>query len=278
MVSTAGKYLQKKDTSAKRVSAWLIPASFFLLALFAFIFLKTTVQEQTQSLPSQLSLEEEISALFAWWPLVFGGVWTILLTGLISALPGKLARIVYGISYFLFLIYSFIQTGYYLLFQGMIWISDFRYASEGSDYLDVLLSYPISWWICLPVMIGIGVFTLWNFPKQQKYWKNQLLSAGIAVMAAVGAWLLPQLVFLSDSSIRYAESDYGRVQSAEAAYENMFDAYRLYQVCGIYQTAVKDVYANYLYPITPAYAQAQQEAEQTLDAFLTPRKKGRTMP
>lgn len=275
MVPTAGKYLQKKGISAKRVSAWLIPASFFLIELFAFVFLKTTVQEQAQNLSSQLSSGEETSALFAWWPLVFGGVWTILLTGLISALPGKLARIAYGISYFLFLIYAFIQTGYYLLFQGMIWISDFRYASEGADYLDVLLSYPVSWWICLPVMIGIGVFTLWNFPKIQKYWKNQLLSAGIAVMAAVGAWLLPQLVFLSDSSIRYAESDYGRAQSAEAAYENMFDAHRLYQVCGIYQTAVKDVYTNYLYPITPAYAQAQQKAEKTLDAFFDTQEEGK---
>src|SRR5699024_6294177 len=88
MVSTAGKYLQKKGISAKRISAWLIPASFFLIELFAFVFLKTTAQEQTQTLSSQISSGEVTSALYAWWPLVFGGVWTILLTGLISALPG----------------------------------------------------------------------------------------------------------------------------------------------------------------------------------------------
>ena len=274
MVSTAGKYLQKKDVSAKIAPAWLIPASFFLIELFALLFLRTTAQETTQVLSSQIASAEETAALYAWWPLVFGGVWAIMLTGLISALPRTFGRILYGISYFLFLIYAFIQTGYYLLFQGMIWISDFRYASEGADYLDVLLSYPVSWWICLPVMIGIGVVVLWKFPRTEKNWKNRLLSAGIAVLAAAGAYLLPQLVFLSDSSIRYAGSDYGRAQSAEAAYENMFDAHRLYQVCGIYQTAVKDVYTNYLYPITPAYAQAQQEAEETLDAFFDSQEEG----
>lgn len=274
MVSTAGKYLQKKDVSAKIAPAWLIPASFFLIELFALLFLRTTAQETTQVLSSQIASAEETAALYAWWPLVFGGVWAIMLTGLISALPRTFGRILYGISYFLFLIYAFIQTGYYLLFQGMIWISDFRYASEGADYLDVLLSYPVSWWICLPVMIGIGVVVLWKFPRTEKNWKNRLLSAGIAVLAAAGAYLLPQLVFLSDSSIRYAGSDYGRAQSAEAAYENMFDAHRLYQVCGIYQTAVKDVYTNYLYPITPAYAQAQQEVEETLDAFFDSQEGG----
>jgi hypothetical protein len=78
---------------------------------------------------------------------------------------------------------------------------------------------------------------------------------------------MPQLVFLADSDIRYAVSDYGRMQSAEAAYENMFNPHRLYQVCGVYQTAVKDLYNNVIYPVTPGYALAQKEAEAEIDAL-----------
>ncbi len=64
----------------------------------------------------------------------------------------------------------------------------------------------------------------------------------------VGAACLPQAVFVQDGDIRYASSDYGRVQSAEAAYDNMFNAHRLYQVCGLYQTLEKDIYKNGIYP------------------------------
>jgi len=77
---------------------------------------------------------------------------------------------------------------------------------------------------------------------------------------------------LADSGIRYAGSDYGRMQSAEAAYENMFNPHRLYQVCGVYQTALKDICTNVIYPITPGYALAQKEAQEQIDAYFDARE------
>ena len=65
---------------------------------------------------------------------------------------------------------------------------------------------------------------------------TRLLALVLAAAAAVGASALPEQVFVHDSDIRYAGSDYGRMQSAEAAYTNMFNTHRLYQVCGLYQT------------------------------------------
>ena len=47
----------------------------------------------------------------------------------------------------------------------------------------------------------------------------------LAAAAAVGAFFLPQAVFLHDSQIKYAGSDYGRSRSAEAAYDNMFNTH-----------------------------------------------------
>lgn len=256
VVSTAGKYEEK---SAPRSEKWglpflLIPVSFFAVEAFSFFFLEDLTAETVN-----------------WWPLAFGALWAVLLTGLFRLLPEKASRIGYGIVYFLSAAYAAVQTGYYLLFNEMMWISDFRYASEGSDYFDVLLKYPIGWYLSIAGLLALGVLLVWKFPRRKPQ-KTGLILAGVAAAAAiVGAVLMPKVVFLHDSQIQFARSDYGRAQSARAAYENMFNTHRLYQVCGIFQTAVKDIYTNYIYPITPGYAIARAEAEAEIDSYFASR-------
>lgn len=203
------------------------------------------------------------------WPLVFGLLWAILLGSLTWALPAKVDRIFYGVSYFLFVIYAGVQTGYYFIFQDMLWVSGFRYASEGSDYLDILLSIPAQWWLGLLGLVIVGVSMLCFFPKRKGKLRRSLLCAILAVTAGAGAFFLPRLVFLRDGEIQYAGSDYGRMQSAEAAYDNMFNPLRLYQVCGVFQTLVKDVYTHHIYPAMPGYIREQQTYKQTIDNYFS---------
>ncbi len=243
-----GKFEVKKE---KGFALWalVVPASIFLVEVFAFLYLQTG---------EKMSL----------WPLAFGGLWAVLLGCLLRILPWKGARVAYGLVYGLFLLYAIIQTGYYYMFGEMMWLSEFRYASEGADYLDVLLSYPLDWYLAMAGMIALGVLVVWKFPRWQGNLAARAGGAALAVLMALGAWFLPELVFQADRQIQYAGSDYGRAQSAEAAYENMFNAHRLYQVCGVHQTVVKDVYVNFLYPLTPGYASAQKEAEQEVTAYF----------
>ena len=152
---------------------WVIPASFFLIELFGFCFL---------------------SGGGALWPLAFGLLWAGILGGFLRLLPRKGARIGYGVLYLLSLVYAGFQTGYYILFSGMMWLSDFRYASEGADYAQVLLTYPIGWWRGLAGLILLGGFVLWKFPKEPSG-GNRVLAAILAAASAVGAWFLPEAVF-----------------------------------------------------------------------------------
>ena len=244
-----GKYLKNEKKKARPVPYWVIPASFFLIELFGFCFL---------------------SGGGALWPLAFGLLWAGILGSFLRLLPRKGARIGYGVLYLLSLVYAGFQTGYYILFSGMMWLSDFRYASEGADYAQVLLTYPIGWWLGLAGLILLGGFVLWKFPKEASG-GNRVLAAILAAASAVGAWFLPEAVFLSDSGIQYAGSDYGRSQSAEAAYDNMFNTHRLYQVCGLYQTACKDIYANAIYPLTPSHAAAQAQGKSEIDSYFASR-------
>ncbi len=235
---------------------FLIPLSFCLIEVFSFAYLLG------------LQTGEESPN---YWPLAFGLIWSVLLTGLVRILPGRASVIAYGVSYFTFLIYAVVQTGYFLLFEQMLWISDFQYASEGSDYFSVLLSYPIHWWLSVAALGGLGLWNLLRYPAQKPGLPRRVLAGLTSVLAIAAAVVLPQLTFLRDSQIRYAGSDYGRSQSREAAYENMFNTYRLYQVCGIFQTAVKDVYANVIYPVTPAYMAEQSAAGEEIDAYFQSR-------
>lgn len=252
-----GKYLQKEKNRKGGAPFWLLGASFFLVEFFAFGFLSLGGEEFE---PAQL------------WPLAFGVVWSVLFGSILRTLNRNAARIAYGVVYFLWLVYAGFQTGYYIMFEQMMWITEFLYAAEGSDYASVLLSYPAIWWIGILDLIGFGVLLLWKFPVWEPSRVPRLAAAMTAAACCVCVYHMPQLVFLADSGIRYAGSDYGRMQSAEAAYENMFNPHRLYQVCGVYQTAVKDIYNNVIYPITPGYALAQKEAEAEIDAYFAERR------
>lgn len=248
-----------KQRTGRRVHFLFVPLSFFLVEVFAFFF---------------LSLNTEEFRLAQLWPLAFGALWAAILSGFVRLLPAKVGRVAYGILYFAAAIYAAVETGYFYLFSEMMWLSDFRYASEGSDYFSVLLSYPMGWWLGLAVLAVQGVVILVKFPGWKQKWSTGIAAAAVAVAASVGAVCLPQAVFLQDGDIRYASSDYGRVQSAEAAYNNMFNAHRLYQVCGLYQTLEKDIYKNGIYPLTPSYAAAQKAGKAEINAYFAGRTVG----
>ncbi len=247
-----GKYQIQGNDQRKGLPFSLIFLSFFLIELFGLYFLLPRSQEKL-------------------WPLPFGLFWSAILGCTVFLLPRTIARVLFGISYFGAAVYTGFQTGYYLLFSEMMWLSDFRYASEGADYADVLLSYPAFWWLGILAMILLGIGILWKFPVWKRSACRYLLTAMVTVGAVWGICFLPAQIFQEDDTIKYAGSDYGRSQSAEAAYENMFNAHRLYQICGLYHTLAKDLYQHFLYPMMPSHAAEQATAEEEINAWFDSR-------
>ena len=231
---------------------WVIPVAFALVELYGFAFLYDPVDQP--------------------WPLAFGALWVVLLTGLVRLLPRKAGRVTFGVLYFLAVGYTAAQTGYFILFREMMWISDFRYASEGSAFFDVLLQYPIAWWLMLVGQLALGVLLVVRFPKRHNSKLIPALAAVLMACSICGMIYLPQAVFVNDKTVQYAGSDYGRAQSAKAVYTNMFNTHRLYRICGVYQTAVKDVIRNFIEPILPSAAAARQQAREEIDAYFDARE------
>ena len=253
MSGYAGKFYRSKPSEQKKLPFFLIPLSYILLELFGLCFLLPEGEQGT-------------------FPVVFGLLWTGIFSGGLFLLPAMAARVVYGITYFLSAVYAGFQTGYYLLFREMLWLSDFRYASEGADYADILLKHPLFWWLGIFGMIAQGILILWKFPR----WKRTGLKLAVSILVIAASAFqmegLPELLYEEDEKIKYAGSDYGRSQSAQAVYENMFNAHRLYRLCGLHHTLAKDVYREYLYPLTPAHAKARHQAEETIDTYFDNRQ------
>ena len=132
-----------------RMPLAVIPCAFFAVELFAWAVLGTADNA---------------------WPLAFGLLWAGLLTGFVRALPALGGRIAFGILFFAFNLYTVVQTGYFILFNQMMWLTEFRYASEGSEFFSVLLQYPIWWWLYLAGSMALGVLILVKFPRREKQW------------------------------------------------------------------------------------------------------------
>lgn len=237
----------------KYIGLGLIPLAFFAVEAFGWAFLGGSTGTK--------------------WPLVFGLLWAVMLSGAVLGIPAKAGRIVFGLVYGLCAIYAVVETGYYILFKEMMWLSDFRYASEGSDYFSVLLSYPIHWWLGILALIGLGVAAVRLFPRGKYNWKQTVAAIVLFALAGNYAYRLPYDQFSQDKDVKYARSDYGRMQSLEAAYENLFNTHRLYQVCGLYQTLWKDIYAHGIYPLTPAYVQEHEAGREEIDAYFEEKDK-----
>ena len=249
----SGKYHIQKTDAHKHLPFLLIPVSFFLIELFGFCFLMPEGEEAT-------------------YPLLFGLLWSGAASGALLLLPALAARIAFGILYFFSAVYAGFQTGYYLLFSEMMWLSDFRYAAEGADYADMLLTYPLAWWLGILGMIALGILILWLFPRWKRSGLQLAVSILVIVVSAFQMNSLPELLFEDDEKIKYAGSDYGRSQSAQAVYENMFNTHRLYRLCGLHHTLAKDLYQNTIYPLTPSHAQEQEQAESVIRAYFSGRE------
>ena len=254
MADKIGKYEKKSVRVQKGCPYFLVPLFFFLTEVFGFLYLWPHEGKTP-------------------WPLDFGILWAMILGGFLRVLPGKGSRIAFGVLAAASLVYSVGQTGYYQLFSEMMWLSEFQYASEGSDYLDILLGYPISWFFWIAGLLTMGLALVWKYPVLSNRILPRASGVLLAAAAVAGLLQLPEKTFAGDGDIRYAKSDYGRMQSAQAAYENMFNTHRLYQLCGLYHTAAKDIYTNMIYPLTPGYALAQKQAEDEITGYFDATRK-----
>ena len=206
------------------------------------------------------------------WPLVFSLAWSILLACISLLLPRLYGRIFFGITFYIPLLWGLSQVGYYLVFDKMMWLSTIRYAGEGVVYIaDIITNYPLLWWFGGIVLLALGGIVIWKFPKQKKTLWHWLIHSSLLLGMVVSLFFLPEVMFLRDNSVWGTHSEYGQSSSYRAAYNTMYDAKRFYDLCGIYQMMVRDVWVNELYPLTPSYRAQQKKQLREIDNYFSSR-------
>lgn len=203
------------------------------------------------------------------FPLAFGAVWALMLASLCLALPRKAGRIVFGVSYYLFLLWSLAQVGYYQVFGKLMWFSTVGYAGEGAVFLgDVLLKFPPLWWILGILLLAAGGFALRFYPRRDCRW---LPHAATGALCLVFLCFLPELVFLRDNHVWGTRSEFGQSSSYRSTYSTMYDAKSVYDICGIYQLALRDLWKHNIYPLTPDYRRTVQTQREKVDEYFAQR-------
>lgn len=236
------------------LGALLLSTSFFLIELFTFLLLKP---ELTTG-------------------LYFGTLWSLLLGCSILLFPRKAARIIYGIFYFSFLLWSLAQAGYYNVFDKMMWLSTIGYAGEGATFLgDVISGFPLSWWINLLLLFIFGVLVLKLFPQVPSKLLPRIPYLMICILSVIGLCHLPNAVFQRDNDVWGTHSEYAQSSSLRATYNTMYDAKKVYDITGIYQLTLRDIWVNEIYPNTPAYQKTIKLQKQTVDNFFAQRSEKR---
>ena len=212
-----------------------------------------------------------------WFPLAFGGAWCLLLAAFCLCLPRLAARITFGVTYYFSLLWMLAQVGYYSVFGRMMWLQDVFYAGEGAAFFgDILGAFPVLWWIGGVLLLAAGGVLIWKFPKGRPRALEWIAGACIIIACIVTMCLLPQRVFLKDNDIWGTRSEYAQSSSYRAKYNTMYDARNVYNICGIYHLTFRDVWRHHIYPLTPAYREAQEKEIAKLDDYFA--KRGEKQP
>lgn len=211
--------------------------------------------------------------LMGFW---FGALWSFLLAAVAMMLPRLGGRIFFGVTYFAFVGWTLAQTGYDCVFGNIMWITDSFYASEGFGFLaDVLGSFPLHWWLGAVFLIAVGVLILKFFPRFPKTVDGRIRRlaghGAVIALAVIQLFAVPQLLFLRDDGVWGTHSEYGQSTSYEAAWKVMYDAEKVYDMAGIYQLTAKDIWKNFLYPLTPAYRTELSNNVAEINAFFAAR-------
>ncbi len=204
--------------------------------------------------------------------LLFGALWSLLLAAFLFLLPRKVGRILFGVIYYASALWTIAQVGYYQVFGKMMWLSTTKYAGEGAAFLgDVLSTFSPAMWICLVVLLALGGVLIWKYPKITSRWQRCIPCALIISLCIGGLCALPELVFLRDLDVWGTRSEYGQAYAYRAIYNTMYDAKKLYDITGIYQMTMRDLWVHEIHPLTPAYQEELAAQSEQIDEYFEKR-------
>lgn len=210
---------------------WAVNAGRSLFLVFTFVMLDFWLRYKTRSIGLYSITELAPNALTL--------AWAVLLSSLVTLIPSRKAgRIVYGVVYFLYFIYTLAQYIVYLVLNRFIYVSDILLAGEGSDYLSYVMGF-LTPRLVLQILclVAFGVIGIVTFPHRAR--KPRRAGFLRAVAAAVCA------VVISQASLFYGEipaaNSWDNFNNPAYEYERFATPNFDMQLTGVYHYLFRDI-------------------------------------
>ncbi len=177
-------------------------------------------------------------SIYALEPNLFSLFWSTILTVFVTVFNSKrIRRVLYGVIYFLYLIYVVIQYGAYLILGKFLWFSDFLNAGEGADYASWVIGFITPGLIIqMLALISAGVIGILFIAKLTpcKSIKMRLSGLFVVVLCIIGIGLTPK-------QYNRLQMDVGTFNDPALEYDRFSNANYDMELTGVYQYVFKDI-------------------------------------
>ncbi len=205
--------------------------------------------------------------------LLFSAIWAAVFAGILFLLPRPASRIVFCILYFPFAVYAIIQAGYYRIFGKFMWLNDLLYLRDGAEFAGSVFDYlSVGFVAACVLLLAWGIAACILRPKTQTHRPRVIATACIlASLLSCTPYLLDNISFAEDKLNLGLGTDYYAGKSQRRAYELMYDAQKVYAMCGLYQTAGRDVMQHIILPQLPGNKSEETEKLAEIERYFAQR-------
>lgn len=173
-------------------------------------------------------------ALYMPAPNLFSLGWGALFAGVCLLAPRRAGRVLYGVIYAFWAVYTLVQCGCHRLFDRFLFLSDFAFAGEGLDFASFATELVDARFMLLVLAaLAWGALGVWALPDVRG-WKMPL--------ALLGGFALTQVLAPLCLSPAPAVADWDAWQSSGYEYSRFSSSGFAMAITGPYQFVARDAY------------------------------------
>lgn len=204
-----------------------------------------------------------------WCSLAFSAIWAGIFALILFVLPRWAARIIFVLLYYVSVIYAIIQTGYFQIFGKFMWLKDLLYLRDGAEFAGSVFSFLSPSFVAASIALLVWGIIAYRLYPQTSCSRIKFLAVSSCVLTAFS--LLPYLLNVSCSADNYnlgLGTDYYAGKSLRRAYTQMYDAKKVYSLCGMYQTAGRDIAIHLVQPFLPSNQTEENKKLRNIETFF----------
>lgn len=205
--------------------------------------------------------------------LIFSAVWTGVFAAFLFLLPRLPARMLFVLLYYPAAALAIVQTGYFAIFGRFMWLTGLAYWRDGAAFAGSLFDYlPAGFVPAAALLLVWGAVACRLRPKTTGSRAKFLLISLCSISAIATLPYLLDAACAEDSLSRGLGTDYYAGKSLRRAYDLMYDAHKVYSLCGLYHSAGRDIWVHLVEPQLPGNKSEETQKLARIESYFAERE------